>query len=116
MQNILHNFCCILETPKISVNGSSPTTIKQGDYFACECKGTDGNPPADVTWYRDNTKIVTGKENAILRFPNIDSYDSGTYICKAKSRIEETRKTTDCQVIVHCKRNSIYILMDQVLL
>ena len=42
-------------TPKISINCSNPTTVIQSDNFACECKGTDGNPPADVTWYKDNT-------------------------------------------------------------
>ena len=80
------------------------TTVNQSDNFTCKCKGADGNPPADVTWYKDNTKIGdTGKEEAILRFLNVDRDDSGTYICEAKSRIEETKNTTQCQVIVNCK-------------
>ena len=45
------NLCIhsISETPKISVNCSRITVVNEDDYFACECKGTDGNPPADVT-------------------------------------------------------------------
>ena len=77
--------------------------MNQGDNFACECKGRDGNPSADVTWYKDDTKIVTGKEKAILRFPNVDRDDSGTYRCEAKSGIEGTKNATEFQLIVNCK-------------
>ena len=77
--------------------------MTQGDYFPCKCKGTDGNPPADVTWYKDDTKIVTGKEKAILRFSNVDRDDSGTYRCEAKSGIEETKNATEFQLSVNCK-------------
>ena len=44
-------------TPKISINCSNPTTVIQSDNVACECKGRDGNPPADVTWYKDDALI-----------------------------------------------------------
>ena len=82
----------------------------EGDYFTCECKGTDGNPPADVTWYKDNTKIVTGKEKAILRFPNVKRDDSGTYRCEAKSH-EKAKSETSIELIVTSKCNRM--LMDQ---
>ena len=39
-------------------------------------------PPADVTWYKDNTQIVTGKEKAILVVRNVDKDDNGTYRCE----------------------------------
>ena len=60
--------------------------MNQGDYFACECKGTDGNVAADVTWYKDNTKIGdTGKQKAVLVRSNVSRDDNGTYRCEAKS-------------------------------
>ena len=84
------------------LNCSSPTTLTQGGYFACECKATDGNPPADVTWYKNNAKIVTGKEKAILSFPNVDKKDSGSYRCEAKSH-EQAKNETFMELIVNCK-------------
>ena len=88
----------------MAINCSNPTTVNQSEYFACECKGTGGNPPADVTWYKDKRNVsVTGKEKAILRFTNISKDDSGTYICEAKSGIEEAKNETDFELIVNCK-------------
>ena len=75
----------------------------QGDYFACKCKGTDGNPPADVAWYKNNTTIVTGKEKAILVLSNVDKNNSGTYRCVAKSGIEEAKNETEIELIENCK-------------
>ena len=96
-------------TPIISVNCSSLTTVNQSDYFACECKGTDGNPPANVTWFKDNTlQTVTGKEEAILRFTDVDKDDSGTYRCEAKSH-EEAKNETFMELIVNCEYKRILI-------
>ena len=64
-----------------------------GDYFTCECDG-NGNPPADVTWYKDNTKIVTGKEKAILVLKNVDENDNGTYRCEAKNHEKAQNETS----------------------
>ena len=90
-------------TPIISVNCSSVTTVNESDYFACECKGTDGNPPADVTWYKNNRNVSdTGKEKEILRFTNISKDDSGTYRCEAKSH-EEGKNETFMELIVNCE-------------
>ena len=74
----------------------------EGDNFACECKGTDGNPPADVTWYKKNTQIVTEKEEAILSLSNVDKDDSGTYRCQTKSH-EKANNETSIELIVICK-------------
>ena len=87
----------------IQINCSNPTTVNQSDYCACECKGKSGIPPADVTWYKDNKQIVTGKEEAILVFSNVDKDDSGTYRCEAKSSIEKAENETSIELIVNCK-------------
>ena len=89
-------------TPIISVNCSSVTTVEEGNNFACECEGTDGNPPADVAWYKNNTLIVTEKEEAILVFSNVNKDDSGTYRCVAKSH-EKAKHKTLIELIVNCK-------------
>ena len=88
-------------TPLITVNCSNVTTVDQGDNFACECKGTDGNPPANVTWYKDNIQIGdTEREKAILSLSNVYKDDNGTYRCQAKSGIEEAKNETEIKLIV----------------
>ena len=68
--------------------------MNQSDFFACECNGKDGNPRANVAWYKDNTQIVTGKEKAVLVFSNVDKDDNGTYRCEAKSHKNVKNETT----------------------
>ena len=99
---ILSSSYNISETPKISINCSSVTTVNQSDYFACECNGTDGNPPANVSWYKKSRQIVTGKEKAILRFPNVQKDHRGMYRCEAKSH-EKARNEPEIELIVDCK-------------
>ena len=77
--------------------------MNQGDYFACKCDGTNSNPPADVTWYKNNTKIVTRKEEAILVLNNVEKGYSGTYRCVAKSGFEEAKNETEIKLTVLCK-------------
>ena len=76
--------------------------MNQGDDFTCECKGTDSNSPADVTWYKDNRKIVAGKEKAILSLSNVNKDDNGTYTCEAKSH-EKAKNELEIELIVACK-------------
>ena len=92
---------CFIVTPNIILGCRPINKLEQGDNFVCECKGTDGNPPADVTWYKDDTQIVTGKEKAILSLSIVSRGDNGTYTCEAKS-LDETNKTT-VALIVACK-------------
>ena len=77
--------------------------MNQSDNFTCKCKGADGNPPADVTWYKDNTKIgATGKEEAILSLSDVDKDDNGTYRCEGRSH-ERAKNETSVELIVNCK-------------
>ena len=93
-----------IETPTVTVNCESLTTVNQTDNFTCECKGIDGNPPADVTWYKDDRTIVTGKEQAMLLLRNVDKDDNGAYRCEVKSH-ERARNETTIELIVNCKYN-----------
>ena len=60
--------------------------LKEGEDFTCECNGTGGNPPANVTWSKGTTQIAgPEKEHATLVLKNVKKDDSGTYKCGAKS-------------------------------
>jgi hypothetical protein len=79
-------FYYISEKPTVTLNCSSPVILNEGDDFTCECQGLGGNPPANVTWYKDGKKIDgTGTEKQILTLINVDETDSGTYKCVAES-------------------------------
>ena len=84
--------------------------MHEGDNFRCECKGTISNPPANVTWYKDNTQIVTGKENAVLSLSNVGIDNNGTYICEAKSS-EKAKNETFLDLIVTSKYNFMVVMI-----
>lgn len=73
--------------------------------MVCECEGRDGNPLADVTWFKGNTKISSGQEEAILHLPSARKTDNGTYKCKAISGRDEATNETTIQVTVNCKES-----------
>ena len=86
----------------MTLSCSSPVTLNEGDDVTCECRGEGGNPPADVTWYRDAKKIgETKKKNNTLSLSNVDKRASGTYKCEAKSFTLMVQKSTE--IIVYCK-------------
>ena len=108
---IFATFCFILVTPIIAVDCSDPSTVHEGDNFRCECKGTNGNPPADVTWYKDNTQIGdTGIENANLSLSNVGIENNGTYRCEAKSS-EKAKNETFLDLIVTSKYNFMVVMI-----
>ena len=102
MVSILICLFYFLATPIITVNCSSPTIVVEGDNFTCECKGTYGNPLANVTWYNSDGQIVAvGKkiEEATLVLSNVDKNDNGTYTCEAKS-LDPVKSETTVALIV----------------
>lgn len=78
--------------------------MNTSDDFTCGCRGKDGNPPAQVTWYKGSKTITTGVEKAKLRLRNVTKNDSGNYACEAKSH-EEAKNETVFKFIVNCKYN-----------
>ena len=61
-------------------------TVDEGEYFTCVCVGENGNPPADVTWYKNNVQTgTTKKEEQTLTRSNVTDTDTGTYKCVARS-------------------------------
>ena len=71
---------------------SSLITVNEGDNVSCACQGKGGNPPPDVTWYKDNRTIGgTGKEEKTLTLTNVtNENDHGSYKCVAQSHPNET--------------------------
>ncbi len=65
--------------------------VNEGDNFTCVCKGEGGNPPANVTWYKDGVQIgETGKENETLTLINVNETSNGIYKCEARSYINDS--------------------------
>ena len=80
--------------------------VNEGDYVSCACQGQGGNPPADVTWYKDNRKIgKTGKEEKTLSLTNVtNEKDDGSYKCVAQSYPNEMfQDEVKVEVIVNCR-------------
>ncbi|XP_028418092.1 uncharacterized protein LOC114543202 [Dendronephthya gigantea] len=76
----------VAEKPTVTLNCSSPVTLNEGENFACLCRGEGGNPPANVTWFKNGVKITdVGIERQTLKLSNISRTDNGTYKCKATS-------------------------------
>ena len=64
----------------------SRNEVNEGDNFTCVCKGENGNPPANVTWYKDDVQIgAIGKENKTLTLINVNETSNGMYKCEARS-------------------------------
>lgn len=98
------SFYYISVKPIISVNCSKVTNVTEGSYFACQCNGTRGYPPANVTWYKNKSQICdTGIENATLSLSNVTEDGNGTYRCEAKSGVKEATNKTSIELIVNRK-------------
>ena len=85
---------------------SSPIIVHEEDNVSCACQGQGGNPPADVTWYKDNHKIgETGKEEKTLSLTNVtNEKDDGSYKCVAQSYPNEMfQDKVKVEVRVTCK-------------
>ncbi|CAB4037301.1 hemicentin-1-like isoform X1 [Paramuricea clavata] len=91
----------IAKKPTVTVNCTSPTKLIEDDDFTCVCRGESGNPPANVTWYKDGVQIGgTAKEEHTLTLSNVDNTASGTYKCVAKSHTLTDEKLIE--IIVCC--------------
>ncbi|XP_028399355.1 hemicentin-1-like [Dendronephthya gigantea] len=97
----------MLNKPNVTLKCSSPVILYEGDNFTCLCSGEGGNPPANVTWYKDGVKISDfGIEKQTLNIWNADRTDNGDYTCAARSnRHENFRDEESIEVMVYYKPN-----------
>ena len=83
-------------------------TVNEDDDITCVCKGQGGNPPANVTWYKDCVQVgETGKEEQTLIRRNISEADRGIYTCVAQSHINMTDEKS-INVKINCKSIMIH--------
>jgi hypothetical protein len=75
------------------------TALDEGDDFTCVCRGEGGNPPADVTWYKDGVQI--GEQT--LALSNVNGTASGTYKCVAQSYTLTNETSIEVNVTLNCK-------------
>ena len=55
------------------INCSSSIILNQNDGVTCVCAGEDGNPPANVTWYKDDVQFgETENEENILTLSKVN--------------------------------------------
>ena len=93
----------------MTVSCSSPVTVNEGDNLTCVCTEQGSNPPATVTWYKDNKQIGDqGKERQALNISNVQRKDGGTYKCEAKSLFNDEKSV---EIIVHCKHLKLTLFL-----
>ena len=86
----------------MTINCSDRATVNEGDDFTCVCQSQGGNPPANLTWYKDGAQIgKTSFGENILTLTNVTKQDSGRYTCKAQSYTLVDEKSFE--LIVRCK-------------
>ena len=95
-------FHYIAEKPAVTFGCPSLNKVNEGGNFTCVCKGIGGNPPANVTWFKDDVQIdAPGKEKQTLTFSNISRTASGKYRCVAQSHTLTDERSIE--IIVYCK-------------
>ena len=91
----------VAEKPTVTFGCPSLNKVNEGGNFTCVCIGIGGNPPANVTWFKDDVQIGgPGKEKQTLTFRNIGRTASGKYKCEAQSHTLTDEKSIE--IIVYC--------------
>ncbi|XP_056309833.1 B-cell receptor CD22-like [Danio aesculapii] len=65
----------------ISVSISGSAVIMSGDSVTLNCS-SDSNPPAEISWFKGETSVGSGR---IFNISKISSDDSGEYKCRARN-------------------------------
>nr|XP_021333824.1 B-cell receptor CD22-like [Danio rerio] len=65
----------------ISVSMNRSAVIMSGDSVTLSCS-SDSNPPAEISWYKGETSVGSGR---IFNISKISSDDSGEYKCRARN-------------------------------
>ena len=89
----------ISEQPNVTINCSSLVKLREGGNFTCVCRGEGGNPPANVTWYKDGKQIYkTSYVENVLSLSDINEKNNGTYKCEAQSYTLKDEKSIEVDV------------------
>ncbi|XP_016375330.1 B-cell receptor CD22-like [Sinocyclocheilus rhinocerous] len=66
----------------VSVSRNGSGEIVEGDSVALSCS-SDSNPPAEISWFKEDTLLGSGDTYSIT---DIKSEDSGNYYCSARNK------------------------------
>ncbi|NP_001104655.2 uncharacterized protein isoform X2 [Danio rerio] len=76
----------VMYPPKsVSVSISGSAVIVSGDSVTLNCS-SDSNPPAEISWFKGETSVGSGR---IFNISKISSGDSGEYKCRARNALGE---------------------------
>ena len=76
--------------------------MDEGDNLTCLCGAEGGNPPPNVTWYKNGEQIGEARDGKnILNLTDVTEKDNGTYTCVVQSYTLKDKKSIE--VIVYCK-------------
>ena len=99
----------ISEKPTATLNCPDITTLNEGNDFSGYVQEKNGNPPANITWFKNDKKIgETRKKEQLLTLNDVDNTDSGPYKCVAESYPHEDyqdRRTLG--ILVNCMHISL---------
>ncbi|XP_073762652.1 Fc receptor-like protein 5 isoform X1 [Danio rerio] len=88
----------------VFLNGSA--VIVSGDSVTLSCS-SDSNPPAEISFYKDETSVGSGE---IYRITNIKSEASGNYSCSAKNKHGSQKSAAVTVNVMYPPRNvSVFI-------
>lgn len=102
--------------PTILDSSSHPSevVVTQGSEVSLECKA-QGIPEPAVTWMKDGSPLVSGKDVAILhdghflQLRNIQVLDTGRYVCVAANVAGLSDRKYDLNVHGECAKNGACI-------
>ncbi|XP_022793284.1 protein CEPU-1-like [Stylophora pistillata] len=81
-------------TYKPLANSLTRRTVSEGEHVNISCLQDNGNPSADITWYKGNdTSGDKTTNSSTLEFQNAASSDEGWYTCFATNGIENVSAT-----------------------
>ena len=87
-----------------NVNGTSVTTVDEGDNLTLTCDRLNSIPVTQFYWRTPNGSIINGRYNVelLLQFTDILRSSSGNYTCTVQDDRNNTASST-VTIVVQCK-------------
>ena len=87
------------EKPTATLTCSNRVVLNEGEDFSCKCEAKGGNPPGNVTWYKNRRQFGNG--DSMLTLTGANKNDTANYVCVAQSYT--LKDETTVEVTVFCK-------------
>ncbi|XP_067897358.1 junctional adhesion molecule B-like isoform X2 [Heterodontus francisci] len=84
-----------------------PSSAMSGSMVVLACKESEGSPPSQYIWYKDNTKLLdlpvkdstvtnisytVNRKTGLLTFNPVRKSNSGSYFCEANNGVGQTQR------------------------